>query len=67
MPETHALLSPSAAHRWMHCTASPTVEAMLPDPGSPYAAEGTLAHAIAELKLRKAFVKPMGPKNSQTA
>lgn len=62
MPETHALLSPSAAHRWMHCTASPTAEAMLPDPGSPYAAEGTLAHAIAELKLRKAFVKPMGPK-----
>ena len=62
MPETHALLSPSAAHRWMHCTASPTVEAMLPDPGSPYAAEGTLAHAIAELKLRKAFIKPMGPK-----
>ena len=62
MPETHAKLSPSAAHRWLHCTASPTVEAGIPDPGRPYAAEGTLAHSIAELKLRKAFIEPMGPK-----
>lgn len=66
-PKAHAKLSPSAAHRWLHCTAAPTVEALLPDPGSTYAAEGTLAHAIAELKLRKAMVEPMGPKKFANA
>ena len=54
----HALLSPSAASRWMHCTAAPRLEAPYPDSGSEYAKEGTLAHALAELKLRKALVEP---------
>lgn len=67
MPSDHALLSPSAAHRWLHCTAAPRLEAALPDPGSPYAAEGTLAHSIAELKLRKALIEPMGPKKFANA
>lgn len=30
-----------------------------PDTASEYAAAGTLAHAIAELKARKYFVEPM--------
>ena len=47
-PEAHALLSASAAERWLHCTAAPRLEATLPDSGSEYAAEGSLAHAIAE-------------------
>lgn len=51
MPSSHAYLSASAAHRWMNCTASPTLEASIPDRGSPYAAEGTQAHAMAERKL----------------
>lgn len=55
----HALLSASAAHRWLHCTAAPRLEAEFPDTTSEYAREGTLAHAIAELKVRKYAVEPM--------
>lgn len=55
----HALLSASAAHRWLHCTAAPKFETEFPDRGSPDAEAGTLAHAIAELKLRKYAVEPM--------
>lgn len=50
---THALLSPSAAHRWMNCTAAPRLEINVEDAGSDYAAEGTLAHAYCALKLKK--------------
>lgn len=62
MPDKHAILSPSGAHRWMVCTPSARLEQQFADTGSDYAAEGTLAHAVAELKLREAFVEPMGPK-----
>lgn len=51
----HALLSPSAAHRWINCTAAPRLEADVTDSGSEYAAEGTLAHAYCAQKL-KAFL-----------
>ena len=59
-PRKHALLTASGAHRWMNCTPSARLEETLPDEGSNYAAEGTLAHEIAELKVRKKFVEPMG-------
>ena len=49
---THALLIPSAAHRWLHCTASPRLEANVPDEGSSFALEGTLAHAYCAKKLK---------------
>ena len=49
----HALLSPSAAHRWLNCTAAPLLEAGVEDAGSEYAAEGSLAHAYCALKLKK--------------
>ncbi len=49
----HALLSPSAAHRWLHCTAAPRLEQGVPDKGSVYAAEGTLAHAYCAKKLKE--------------
>ena len=45
----HAKLSPSSAHRWLHCTASPTLEAQYDVSTSEYAAEGTFAHSLAEL------------------
>lgn len=51
----HALLSPSAAHRWINCTAAPRLEADVEDKGSEFAAEGTLAHAYCALKLKEVF------------
>lgn len=50
-PTKHALLSPSASHRWLNCTPSAMLESYEPGTYSPYAAEGTEAHALAELKL----------------
>lgn len=57
---SHALLSPSAASRWLNCTPAPRLEAELPESTSEYAAEGTLAHSVCELLGRKKFtiVKP---------
>lgn len=51
----HALLSASAAHRWLACPPSARLCEQFPDTTSEYAAEGTLAHELAELKLRKAL------------
>lgn len=51
----HALLSPSSAHRWLHCTPSAVAESKVEDRGSRYALEGTLAHAVAERELLKMF------------
>lgn len=56
--QAHAVLSPSAAHRWLVCTASPRLEATLPETPSTYAEEGTTAHAVAALKLQK-YTEPM--------
>lgn len=51
----HALLSASSAKKWLHCTPSARLEADVPEEQSVYAAEGTLAHSICELKLSKQF------------
>ncbi|MFA6718365.1 MAG: DUF2800 domain-containing protein [Prevotella sp.] len=48
MPSQHALLSPSAAARWLNCPGSVSACADIKDKGSSYAAEGTEAHALAE-------------------
>lgn len=45
---SHAFLSPSASARWLKCTRAPAYEAQYPDEATPYAEEGTLAHALAE-------------------
>lgn len=51
----HALLSPSAAHRWLNCTPAARLEATLPYKSSIYADEGTLAHSVCELTAKKYF------------
>lgn len=51
----HALLSASGAHRWMACTPSARLEENFPSKQTPYTLEGTLAHELAELKLRKTY------------
>lgn len=62
----HAILPASGAVRWMTCTPSARLEEQFPDEGSEYAAEGTLAHSIAELKVRKKFVEPMSSRTFNT-
>lgn len=54
MPSKHARLSASSAFRWIHCPGSVALSDQCPAPGSSsYADEGTLAHSIGELKLRR--------------
>lgn len=55
MPDKHAILSPSAAHRWLHCTPAPRVEAEFPETTSEYAEDGRLAHSVCELAAKKKF------------
>lgn len=47
----HSKLGASGAHRWMHCPGSIQMAHGLPDVTSPYAREGTAAHALAEVWL----------------
>lgn len=65
-PETHAVLSASSAERWMHCPGSVALSKDIPESSSDYAEEGRLAHALAELKLRKKFLEPMSPRAFNT-
>ena len=51
----HAVLAASSAKKWIHCPPSARLEEGIPDEESPYAAEGTLAHSIGELKLSRLF------------
>lgn len=51
----HSLLGPSGAHRWLACTPSAVLEQKFPDTTSEAAKEGTLAHELAELKVRNYF------------
>lgn len=55
MPDQHAMLSASGAHRWLSCPPSAVLEAGLPESSSAAAEQGTVAHALAEWKLRRAL------------
>lgn len=58
-PQLHAVLGASSAKRWLTCTPSARLGERLTSrfgsESSPYAQEGTKAHALAEVKVRKAF------------
>jgi len=54
---SHALLSPSSAHRWLNCPLAPRLEATLPEKPSEYAQEGTIAHSVCEIAAKKHFKK----------
>ena len=58
-PQLHAVLGASSAKRWLTCTPSARLGERLTSrfgsESSPYAQEGTKAHALAEIKVRKAF------------
>ena len=49
----HARFSPSAAHRRINCPPSLALEEQFEEGDSPYAAEGTAGHALAEHLLRR--------------
>ncbi len=53
----HALLSASSAKKWLNCPPSARLEDLFPDESSKAAEEGSLAHSISELKLRKIFIE----------
>lgn len=55
LDKSHATLGASSAHRWMNCPGSVRLERDLPDVTSDAAEEGTTAHALAELALRRGF------------
>lgn len=58
MSRNHAILSASSAHRWLVCTPSARLELEEgTEECSVYAAEGTAAHELAELKLSYRFGK----------
>lgn len=56
MPEQHALLSASSAHRWLQCSPSALAVDGVADTPSDAALQGTAAHALAEYKLKR-FLK----------
>lgn len=67
MPGLHALLSPSAAHRWMNCTAAPRLEENIADSGSSFAEEGTLAHAYCAKHLKEFLGLPIKDEEAEIA
>lgn len=55
MTMKHAYLSASASHRWLMCPPSAKLCAQEEDRGSPYAQQGTDAHALCEYLLNTAL------------
>lgn len=67
MSGQHALLSPSAAHRWLNCTAAPRLEQNEQDQDSTFAQEGTLAHAYCARHLKEFLAIPTDAENAEIA
>lgn len=52
MPGQHALISPSASHRYLNCPGSLLPHAELPNESGEAAALGTICHEISEQRLK---------------
>lgn len=63
----HALLSASGSHKWLHCTPSARLEAEVPDQGSVWAKEGSLAHAMGARNLKFVFGMNYSAENEEIA
>jgi len=59
----HAVLSASSARKWLACTPSVRLEEQFENVTSEYKAEGTLAHEIAEFKVRNNFLTSLGKRS----
>lgn len=56
----HALLAASKSDRWMHCTPSARLEDAIPEPAqTAYAAEGELAHELAQIQISHYILEEM--------
>lgn len=53
MPDVHAKLSASSSAQWLASPGTVWMEEGLPDDESPFAAEGTIAHTLVEIKLQR--------------
>ena len=53
MPDIHAVLSASGSHRWLACPPSAKLEQQYKEETSEFAAEGTLAHELGEISLKR--------------
>jgi len=63
----HAFLSASSSDRWLHCPPSAKLCAQEEDTDSPYAQEGTDAHALCQYELEKALGRsPKDPRPDLT-
>lgn len=62
MPDKHAYLSASSAERWLHCPGSARLAALFPETHSDAAAEGALAHSMAQHMIEHAY----GEMNDET-
>lgn len=51
MPGIHALLAPSAAHRWLNCGGSIALTKNFPSVDSDFSREGTCGHRLAQICL----------------
>ena len=57
MPDKHAVLSASSAHRWIQCPPSVLLNAAAADKSSEYAMQGTDAHSLCEYKVLRSLGK----------
>jgi hypothetical protein len=53
MTKKHAKLSASGSSKWLNCPGSVEAESKIPNKSSVYAEEGTLAHELADICLKK--------------